>query len=309
MLVNPENLKITPVSEKGHSAVFVFEPLPTGFGHTLGNALKRVLMTSLEGSAITQVKISGVDHQFTTIPGVKEDVVEISLNLKKVRFINHSKDPVAATINIKGKNAVTAGDIEVSSELEILNKDLVIATLNGKDTSFKAEFIVEKGVGYSAMEERQTSKIGVIVLDALFSPVINAHYEVEPTRFGKITNLDKVTLTVETDGSIEPADAVMQSASILKGYYDRISDWTNSENGAEEEDSPAVKPSKAKGHDNAAIEELPLPTRTINALKKQGIETLGELTSLSDDELADVKNLGEKSVEEIKKLLKKEGYR
>ncbi len=314
MLVNPNDLKISVLSEEGNKGVFALDPLPAGFGHTVGNSLKRTLLTSLEGSAVTQIKISGADHQFTTLNGVKEDVVEITLNLKKIRFINHSSNPVAATINKKGPGAVTAGDIEASSELEIINKDLVIANLNDKNSTFKAELVVESGAGYSPMEDRQTSKIGVIVLDALFSPVVNAHYEVEPTRFGKVTGLDKVTLTVETDGSITAKSAFIKAAHILKEYYAKLSDWSGETIVEPVEQTPAyieagIKSNRVKGHEATAVEELPLPTRTINALKKQGIETLGDIVSKSDDELADIKNLGEKSVDEIKKLLKKEGYR
>jgi DNA-directed RNA polymerase subunit alpha len=313
MQVNATDIKITAVSEKGNTGVFTFDPLPSGLGHTLGNSFKRTLLTSLEGSAITQVKISGADHQFTTIPGVKEDVVEITLNLKKVRFINHIKDPIAASISKKGPGTITAGDIEVSSELEVVNKDLVIATLNDKNTTFKAELVIEIGAGYSPMEERQTSKIGVIVLDAIYAPIINAHYEVEQTRFGKITNLDKLTLTVETDGTIAPKEAVLQSAIIMREFYTKFADWdydaANKVVETSEETAEGVRTAKAKGHETTAVEELPLPTRTINALKKQGIESLDDLGNKSDDELADIKNLGEKSLEEIKKLLKKEGFR
>jgi DNA-directed RNA polymerase subunit alpha len=313
MQVNATDIKITAVSEKGNTGVFVFEPLPSGMGHTIGNSFKRTLLTSLEGSAITQVKISGADHQFTTVPGVKEDVVEITLNLKKVRFINHSKDPIAASISKKGPGKVTAGDIEVSSEVEVVNKDLVIATLNDKTTIFKAELVIEIGAGYSPMEERQTSKIGVIVLDAIYAPIVNAHYEVEQTRFGKITNLDKLTLIVETDGSIAPKEAVLQSAIIMREFYTKFADWdydaANKTIETAEETAEGIRTAKAKGREATAVEELPLPTRTINALKKQGIESLEDLGNKSDDELADIKNLGEKSLEEIKKLLKKEGFR
>lgn len=312
MQVMPADLKITTISEKNNVGIFALEPLPTGYGHTVGNSLKRTLLTSLEGSAITQVKFAGVDHQFTTIDGVKEDVVELTLNLKKVRFINHSTNPVAASINKKGPGIITAGDIEASSELEVLNKDLVIATLDNKNSALKAELVVETGVGYSPMEERQTNKIGVIVLDALFSPIISAHYEVESTRFGKDIDLDKVVLKVETDGSITPTNAFIKSAGILRDYYFRLAKWDGKIEEIQEEAAfPTLDASmlKSKGQESTAVEELALPTRTINALKKQGIETLGDLISKSDEELSDIKNLGEKSVEEIKKLLKKEGYR
>ncbi|EKD99561.1 MAG: DNA-directed RNA polymerase subunit alpha [uncultured bacterium] len=309
MQVNASDLKISIASEKGNTGVFVFEPLPTGFGHTMGNSLKRILLTSLEGSAITQVKIAGADHQFTTVSGVKEDIVEITLNLKKVRFLNHSQNPVAAAINKKGPGSVTAGDIEVSSEVEVLNKDLVLCTLNDKNATFKADIVIEKGTGYSPMEERQTSKIGVIVLDASYSPIITAHYEVEPTRFGKMTNLDKITLTVETDGSTTAKDAVIKSGEILKNFYARVNVWEDEIVETDEEEQSKTASPKVKAGESTAVEELPLPTRTVNALKKQGIDTLEELAGKSDEELSDIKNLGEKSVLEIKKLLKKEGLR
>ncbi|KKS15874.1 MAG: DNA-directed RNA polymerase subunit alpha [candidate division WWE3 bacterium GW2011_GWC1_41_7] len=310
MIVSPNDIKITTVSDTGNVGEFSIEPLPTGFGNTLGNAIKRVLLTSLEGSAITQVKIAGADHQFTTVAGVKEDIVEVTLNLKKVRFINHAKEPVAATINKSGPGEVTAGDIEVSSEVQILNKKQHIATLADKKTTFKAELVIDSGVGYSPMEERQTSKIGVIILDALYSPVIKAQYTVEPTRFGKVINLDKINLTVETDGSITPTDAVLRSTGILREYLESISGWdADAEEEETEEEIKAPKSKPGKPTEAIAIEELPLPTRTINALKKQGLNSLEDIANKTDEELADIKNLGEKSINEIKKLLKKEGLR
>jgi DNA-directed RNA polymerase subunit alpha len=307
MQVTASDLKINTISEKNNTGEFVIEPLPKGFGHTLGNSLKRILLTSLEGSAITQVKFSKVDHQFTTIPGVKEDVVEISLNLKKVRFKKHSNEPIAASINVTGPGKVTAKDIDVPADLEVINKDLHIATLSDKNTTLKADLVIESGVGYSPMEERQSLKIGVIVLDALFSPVSHTTYNVESTRFGKVADLDKVVMNVETDGSLTPTEAVTESAKILKDFYARIGAWDDAEGEEDEEEESGND--KASNTETVSIEELPLPTRTINALRKQGIDTLDALANKSDDELADIKNLGEKSVVEIKKLLKKEGLR
>ena len=309
MQISPNDLKVKTVSEKGNTGIFTFEPLPSGFGNTLGNTLRRVVLTSLKGAAVTQAKIAGADHQFSTLPGIKEDVVELTLNLKKVRVRSHSEDPVVVTISKKGPGAVTAGDIETTSDVEILNKDLHIATFSDKSATFKAELVVETGIGYSPMEERQSAKIGVIVLDAIYSPVLRAFYSVEPTRFGKLTNLDKLTLTVETDGSISASDAVMQSANVLSDFFKKVAGWSTP-------DEVLVETATAvQGHvtgspaDAISIEELPLPTRTVNALKKQGIDTLGQLARKTNEELADIKNLGEKSVNEIKKLLKKEGYR
>jgi DNA-directed RNA polymerase subunit alpha len=309
MIVNPSDLKINVVSEKGNFGVFELDPLPTGYGHTLGNSLKRVLLTSLTGAAITQVKIAGADHQFTTVKGVKEDIVEITLNLKKIRLINHSNDPVAASIDVTGPGQVTAEHIETSSEVEILNKDQVIATLSDSKTQFKAELIIESGIGYSRMEERQSSKIGVIILDAMFSPVVKANYKVEPTRFGKVTDLDKIELTVETDGSITPSEAVRKSANLLKEFYAKVTTWHDNDSEEQEVEEENGNGDLAVVTESVAVEELPLPTRTINALKKQGIDTLEDLSKRSDEELSDIKNLGEKSVTEIKKLLKKEGLR
>jgi len=306
MLLSSLDLKINTLSEDSKKGVFSFEPLPKGFGHTIGNSLKRVILTSLEGAAITQVKVAGVDHQFSTIPGVKEDVVEFTMNLKRVRVKSYSENPIVVNINKKGPGPVTAGDIETTSEVEILNKELVLANLADKNSVLKVELIVEKGVGYSPMEERQSAKIGVIVIDAIYTPIINVLYGIEQARFGKNVDLDKLVLTVETDGSIKPSDAVIKSAQILKDFFTGMEKWTDTSTD-DKKDAEDTKAEKPVSGEKIAIEELPLPTRTVNALKKQGIDTLDQLANKTDEELADIKNLGEKSVEEIKKLLKKEG--
>lgn len=308
MQVTKENLKINTVSESKNLGVFSIEPLPTGFGYTLANALRRVLLTSTKGAAVTQIKITGANHQFTTIPGVKEDIVELTMNLKKLRIKLHSNNTVIATLKKKGLGEVKAKDIEMSSEAEIMNKDLHIATLADPKTELNIELTIEPGIGYSPMEERQTSKIGVIVLDALFSPIITASYNVEPTRFGDRINLDKIVISVETDGSISPKQAIVEAAELLKEYYETIIKW-ESEAAVSAGDESRKEDTGMKSMEDVSIEELPLQTRTINALKKQGISTLHELSKKSDEEIADIKNLGEKSLEEIKKLLEKEGLR
>jgi DNA-directed RNA polymerase subunit alpha len=306
MEVTKENLKINTIKEDGNMGVYSYEPLPTGFGYTLANALRRVLMSSIKGAAITQVKISGATHQFTTISGVKEDIVEITLNLKKLRFKSHSEEPVVVTINKKGAGKVTAKDIETTSDVEIMNKDQLIATLADAKSKLEMEMVVEQGIGYSPMEERQTTKMGVIVLDALFSPIVSANYEIVPTRFGGRTDLDKITFTIETDGSISPKDAIKEASKILKEYYISFQEWK-----AESEDKEIKDKPKAalKTNDDFSVEELPLQTRTINALKKSNINTLHELAKKTNEELEDIKNIGEKSLQEIKDLLDKEGYR
>jgi len=305
MEVTKENLKINTIKEEGNMGVYSYEPLPTGFGYTLANALRRVLMSSIKGSAATQVKIAGATHQFTTINGVKEDVVEITLNLKKLRFKSHSDEPVVVTISKKGPGKITAKDIETTSDVEIMNKDQLIATLADSKSKLEMEMVIEQGIGYSPMEERQTSKMGVIVLDALFSPIISANYEIVPTRFGGRTDLDKITFTIETDGSISPKDAIKEASKILKEYYISFQEWK-----ADVEEEVKEKPkSSVKMGDDVSVEELPLQTRTINALKKSKIMSLHELAKKSNEELEDIKNIGEKSLQEIKDLLDKEGYR
>ena len=306
MEVTKENLKINTIREEGNLGVYSYEPLPTGFGYTLANALRRVLLSSIKGAAVTQVRITGVNHQFTTIPGVKEDVVEITLNLKKLRFKTFTDDPVVVTIKKKGPGKVTAKDIEVTSDVEIMNKDQHIATLADSKSSIEMELVIESGVGYSPMEDRQTSKLGIIVLDALFSPIVSANYEIEPTRFGGRTDLDKITFTIETDGSIHPKEAIKEASRILKEYYIYFQEWK-----ADTEDKEKKEKTKAgsKPGEDFSVEELPLQTRTINALKKSKINTLHELAKKTDEDLEDIKNIGEKSLQEIKDLLSKEGYR
>lgn len=303
MIVTKENLKIDTVKEEGNLGVFSFEPLPTGFGYTLANALRRVLMTSIKGAAATQVKVSGATHQFTTIAGVKEDIVEMTLNLKRLRFNAFTDQPVIVTISKKGTGKITGKDIETSSDVEVMNKDQHIATLADAKSKLEMEITVEPGTGYSPMEERQTSKIGVIVLDALFSPIVSANYEIEPARFGGRTDLDKIIFTIETDGSISPKESLVEASEILKNYYATFGEWK-----IETEEPEEIK-KDAKVADDFSVEELPLQTRTINALRKSKILTLHQLAKKTNEELEDIKNIGEKSLQEIKDLLAKEGFR
>ena len=301
-MLTAEDLKISKVSEDGLTGVYTFEPLPSGFGNTLGNTLRRVLYSSLRGAALTQVKITGAVHQFSSITGVKEDVVEITLNLKQVRVKVHGDNPVIGSVSKKGPGVVTAGDIEFSSDAEVVNKELVIATLADSKSKFDAEVVAEPGVGYSPVEERETSKVGVILLDALYSPVISVNYAVEPARFGKRVDLDKLTLTVKTDGTLTPWEAVSNSAKLLTDFFTAIAKGGKQDvvEGQEE----AVESGKAK-----TIESLGVSNRALNALKKAGLKTVAELAKMSDEQIGDIKNLGEKSVDEIMAVLKKEGYR
>jgi len=309
MFVNAENLKIVKNEKSKNLGIFTIEPLLQTFGATIGNALRRVLMTSIRGAAEAKMKISGINYQFTTVAGVKEDVVEISLSVTQLRFKLHGDITQIVILEKKGKGPVTAKDLVLNSDVEIMDKNQPIATISDDKTTLKMEIWVEPGTGYSPMEEREkeNAKLGVISLDALYSPIVNATYEVESTRFGERVALDKVILTVETAGSITPEKAVKEAASILKSYYGVIEQGETKVDAIVSEEE---KETPIKTHiENIAIEELPLQTRTINALKKHGIETLKELATKSDEELADVKNLGEKSLAEIKELLEKENLK
>ena len=311
MLVTKDNLKIKTIKEEGNLGIYSYEPLPSGLGTTLGNSLRRVLLTSIEGAAITQIKVQGINHQFTTIKGVKEDVVELTMNLKKVSVKLHTDQPVVATLKKKGKGKVTAADIDLPADAEVTNKKQHIATLSDAKSELEVELIIEPGTGYSPMEERPTSKVGVVVLDALFSPIKNVTYEVEAARFEGKTDLDQLTISVETDGSITPEEAIKEAAEMLYGFYYVLAtgeDATAIEEEMANEEADEVSAALEQAED-VPVTELPLQTRTINALKKHGVETLQELASKTMEELADIKNLGEKSLAEISKLLEKEGLR
>jgi DNA-directed RNA polymerase subunit alpha len=299
-MLSQYDLKFTKVSESKNSAVFSFEPLPSGFGHTLGSVLRRVALTSVKGAAVTSFRIPGVTHQFTTIDGIKEDLVEVTLNLKELRFKLHSEGQFVGKISKKGPGVVTAADIEVSSEVEIINPDAVIATISDKTKAFEIELTIESGIGYSPVENRENPKLGIVLVDAIFSPVVSASYSVESTRVGRQSGLDKLLLTVQTDGSLKASDVVKVSASILRDFFAKFASANESQN----IDTLFQQTSTAElKSDNSSVDDLPLPTRTINALKKHGINTLSDLRTKSDEEISDIKNLGEKSIDEIKKLL------
>lgn len=307
MLLQTSDVKIKKISDKDGIGVFEFSPLPAGFGRTLGSSLRRVLLTSLVGSAATEVRIPKVTHQFSTISGVKEDVVEITLNLKLLKTKMHSTTPVVGKIEKTGKGPVTAGDIKISSDVEIINKDLHIAELADKNSKFEADITIENGVGYSPVEKRKSSKVGVILLDAIFSPVVHVSYIVEPTRKGEETGLDKLVITVETDGSITAEDAVTEAATLLRNFFSRFARGVDPEEIEDDQLVEASPPMENITQNEVLIEDLSLPTRTINALQKAEIKTLGELAKLTPEDLSDIKNLGDKSIVEIKKLLASEG--
>jgi len=216
------NFKTSPEVDEKNYGKFIIEPLDQGYGHTLGNALRRVLLSSLQGAAITSVKIGGVKHQYTTIPGVKEDVVELVLNLKKIRVELHGEEKAEITLSVSGPREVTAKDFEVPASVEIANKDLYLASLADKKTTLEITATVEKGYGYLPSEETKVDTLGVLAKDALFSPVERVNYKVEATRVGRMTNLDKLILEIWTDGTILPLTALKDAAKLLTSYFTQI---------------------------------------------------------------------------------------
>lgn len=282
---------------------FSFEPLDQGYGQTLGNSLRRVLLSSLPGSAITSAKIDGVKHQFSTIGGMKEDVVEFLLNLKKVRLTIDGDKVVTLTLAKQGPGVITAGDIEAPAGTTIVNRDLVLGTLSDKKSTLEAELTAEKGYGYVATEEKHIDEIGRIPLDALYSPVSRVNYKVEATRVGRMTNLDRLVMEVWTDGTISPIAAVKQAAKILVTYFQQVYE---PKIGGVDEATPVTTVISDEIL-KMRIEELDIPTRIVNALSNGGIETVGQLLGTPRGEVIKIKNLGAKSLSIVEEKLREKG--
>lgn len=291
------------IKEEGKGAnygKFVISPLEQGYGLTIGNSLRRVLLTSLPGIAVTTVKIAGVKHQFSTLTGMKEDVVEFVLNIKKVRFSGKIDKPVKATIEVTKPGEFTAADIKVSGGVKVANPELVLGTLN-KGSKIEADLTLEKGAGYSPADERPTATIGLIPVDASFSPVKRVSYKVEETRVGRLTNYDKLTLEVWTDGTMSATDALTESAKILMAYFGQVVNPKKVEKPAE-----AIKDELGLTG-KLSVEEIGLPTRVANALIKAGFETVEQLAHAKKEDLVRVRNLGEKSLKIIAAALGTKG--
>ena len=292
--------KVKTELEKENYATLVLEPLDEGFGHTLGNSLRRVLLTSLPGAAVTSVKIDGVAHQFSTIEGISEDVIEIILNIKRIRIKVHSEKPIKVSIKASGKRVVKAGDLQIEGDGEIANPDQVVATLNDAKAKLNMEMVAEQGKGYSISEERKNSEIGVISTDALFSPVTAANYSVEPPRVGRSTAFDKLILDIQTDGTITPQDALNEAAKILSDTFRKI---------YEPDIEKEPEPSSAISEDvlKMTVEELDLPVRITNALRAIEVNTVEDLLNVSRAQLLKAKNLGAKSLSLISEKLLERG--
>lgn len=293
--------EIIEEEKKKNYSKLAITPLEQGYGFTLGNSLRRVLLTSLPGAAITSVKIAGVNHQFSSLAGMKEDVVEFCLNLKKVRISYTGEKPVSASLKVTTAGEVKASDIKVPAGVEVTNPDLVLAILN-KGSKLDADLVIETGSGYLPAETRSSKEIGLIPLDASFSPILRVNYKVEETRVGRFTNYDKLTLEVWTDGTIQAKDAVKKAATTLVEYFEQIVTPVKVEKVKEE-----VISSDLGLVGKLSVEEIGLPTRVANALSKAGFDTVEALAKADKVELVKVRNLGEKSLKIISAAMGEKG--
>lgn len=303
-------IEIAEISEDKKYGRFVVEPLERGYGTTLGNSLRRIMLSSLPGTAVSQVKIDGVVHEFSAIPGVKEDVTEIIMNIKSLAIKNHSDSNEAkkAYIEFAGEGVVTAGDIQVDSDIEILNKDQVIATLSGgTDCKLYMELIITKGRGYVSSDKNKSEDlpIDVIPVDSIYTPIERVNLKVENTRVGQITDFDKLTLDVYTNGTLEPGEAVSLAAKVLSEHLNSFIDLSDT---AASVDVMVEKENDVKEKVlEMSIDELELSVRSYNCLKRAGINTVEELTNRTSEDMMKVRNLGRKSLEEVLGKLKELG--
>jgi DNA-directed RNA polymerase subunit alpha len=311
-LLDFHTTKITPEQVSENHWLFTVEPLDRGFGYTFGNSMRRVLLSSLEGAAISAVKIEGVAHEFSTISGVKEDVTDIILNLKKIAFVLYGEDyEVEVDLVKEGPGEVTAGDIDAPASLEIINPQALIATLE-EGARLEMVLTVSRGRGYVSADgnKREDVVIGVIPIDSIFSPVSRVAYKVEPARVGQRTDYDKLTLEVETNGAMNPQEAVAKAADLL---IESFSIFTDGERlSGDDEFSDETGESGYSGfsdHDDMLIEELELGVRSYNCLKREGVETVGDLVSRSEAELLNIPNFGRKSIEEVRERLTERGLK
>ena len=304
------NIEVAEISEDRKYGKFVVEPLERGYGITLGNSLRRIMLSSLPGAAVSQVKIDGVLHEFSSIPSVKEDVTEIIMNIKSLAIRNNStsNEPKTAYIEFEGEGVVKASDIQVDSDIEILNPDLTIATLSGgKDSRLNMELTITKGRGYVSADKNKNEDlpIGVIAVDSIYTPVERVNLTVENTRVGQITDFDKLTLDVYTNGTLAPDEAVSLAAKVLSEHLCLFIDLSENAKSAEimieKEDDEKEKVLEM------SIDELELSVRSYNCLKRAGINTVEELTNKTSGDMMKVRNLGRKSLEEVLAKLKELG--
>jgi DNA-directed RNA polymerase subunit alpha len=293
--------RIKNIRTQGNYASYDIEPLEAGYGVTLGNALRRVLLSSLSGAAVTSIRIEGVQHEFQDVANVLEDVTDIVLNVKKLRLRSFSDHPVTMRLEVTGEREVTAADIAAPSTVEIVNPELHIATLDNDNARLEMELVVETGRGYVPADSKEDQPIGVIPVDAIYTPVQKVNYTVEHTRVGQMTNFDKIILEITTDGTITPDEALRQSADILVRHFTQLSNYRAM---AVEQEKPPLSslPIPPKIYDTP-IEELDLSVRAYNCLKRSNITKVGQVLSMNEEDLLGVRNFGEKSLIELRERL------
>ena len=314
--------KIKVKSESENESVFIISPLFPGYGVTVGNSLRRVLLSSLSGAAIYEIKVEGASHEFSAIPGVKEDLIELILAIKKIRLKLHDKE-ASLLLEVKGPKEVKASDLKVPSSVEIMNPDLPLASLNSK-ARLSIEMKAKKGIGYEPSEERRDDErpIGVIGIDSIFTPVLSTNFKTEFTRVGGVTNYDKLILEIKTDGTVTPKEALQQAAEILKTHFDLIKEMKSEIKEVEaepqkrveekvviEEKNKKIIPAKKADYKKMAIEDGGFSPRTAKAIIDNKIKTVAGLARLSDEKLGEIKGLGKKSIDEINRKLKRWGLK
>ncbi len=287
---------------------FSIGPLESGYGITLGNALRRVLLSSLTGAAVTSIRVSGVHHEFSDIPGVREDMTSLILNVKQLRLKLHQNESARLRVEVKGEGAITAGDLECPPHVEIVNPDMHLLTADSRDTELDMELVVQMGRGYSPSEERGKLPIGEIPVDAIFSPIRKANYIVERARIGQATDYDRLLLEVTTDGSVSPRDALSEAAKILVQHFSLVSGVTKIETPVPTDEAEDGIPNKIY---ELPIEDLELTVRAYNCLKRAGITQVGEILDKlkkGQDEILAIRNFGQKSLDELMERLEEKGY-
>jgi len=305
-MIELESPQIEPVEEVGAYAKYEAGPLQAGYGVTIGNALRRVLLSSLEGAAVTSIQVRDVYQEFSTIPGVKDDVTQIVLNIKRLRLKSFANHPVQLRLVKSGAGPVTAADIVESADVEIINPELVITTLDSDDVTLEMDLTVERGVGYLGAERAEQLPIGVIAVDAIFTPVRKVNYWVESMRVGQMTNFDKLTIEIETDGTVSPEDALSRASRVLVEQFRPFITVGQAAVGpvGGETGVPQLPPNML----DMPIEELDLPMRAYNSLKRNNIVKVGQLLQLKDEDLLRMRNFGKKSLDEMKERLRMRGF-
>jgi DNA-directed RNA polymerase subunit alpha len=305
-MIELENAQIESVGDTDTTyGKYEASPLPAGYGVTLGNALRRVLLSSLEGAAVTSIQVHDVYHEFSSLPGVKEDLTQIVLNVKKLRLKSYAPHPVQLKLVKSGAGVVTAADITENADVEIVNPEQHLMVLDSGDVTVEIDLTVERGVGYLAAERAEPLPIGVIPIDAIFTPVRKVNYTVENTRVGQMTNYDKLTIEIETDGTIAPEEALSQAAEILVHQF---SLFTTAGKPVALDRPTAGGPAIPANMLDMPIEDLDLPMRAYNSLKRNNIVKVGQLLQLSDDDLLRMRNFGKKSLDEMKERLRMRGF-